>query len=75
MTAINHKDVYAIWIEDDKFNVVSEISYASLNEEVDIFNNSILEDNINNVLSKAGVEINKEHIDKRKNPIITNNNK
>lgn len=62
MTAINHKDVYAIWVEDDKFNIVSEISYASLNEEVDIFNNSILEDNINNVLSKAGVEINKEHI-------------
>ena len=62
MTAINHKDVYAIWIEDSKFNIVSEISYASLNEEVGIFNNSILEDNINNILSKAGTEISKEYI-------------
>lgn len=62
MTAINHKDSYAIWIEDDKFNIISEISYVSLNEDIINFNYSLLEDNLNDILNKTSVEINKEYV-------------
>ena len=62
MTAINSKDTYAVWIEDDKFNIVSEVNYVSLNEEVISFNSSIIEDKVNDILSKTGVEVNKDSI-------------
>ena len=62
ITAINNRDTYAVWIEDDKFNIVSEISYVSLNEEVINFNNSIIEDSVKDILTKAGVEVNKDSL-------------
>ena len=59
LTAINHKDTYAIWIEDQNFNIVSEIAFVSKNEEVIDFNSSQLEDVIQKIVSKVEFNLGK----------------
>lgn len=59
LTAINHKDTYAIWIEDQNFNIVSEIAFVSKNEEVIDFNSSQLEDAIQKIVSKVEFNLGK----------------
>lgn len=58
LTAINSRDIYALWIEDQNFNIVSEITFVSENEEVKNFNISQLEDDIQKIISK--IEFNLE---------------
>ena len=59
LTAINSKDVYALWIEDQNFNIVSEIAFVSENEEIKDFNISQLEDIIQKIISKVEFNLGK----------------
>ena len=59
LTAINNVDTYAVWIEDQNFNIISEIGYISLNEEIATFNTTILEDAIETLLNKIEFNLGK----------------
>lgn len=59
LTAINNVDTYAVWIEDQNFNIISEIGYISLNEEIATFNTTILEDAIETLLNKVEFNLGK----------------
>lgn len=61
LTAINNKDIYAIWIEDQNFNIISEIGYISLNEEVINFNTSVIEDEVQKLLNKIEFNLGKSN--------------
>lgn len=61
LTAINNKDTYAVWIEDHNFNIISEIGYISLNEEVIDFNASITEDEVQKLLNKVEFNLGKSN--------------
>lgn len=50
-TAINDIDVFAIWIEDANFNVISEIGFVSTSDEIKTFNDWLAEEKINKILS------------------------
>lgn len=38
LTAANTKDTFVVWIEDENYNVISEMAYASMSTEIDNFN-------------------------------------
>lgn len=59
LTAINSKDIYALWIEDQNFNIVSEIAFISENEEIKDFNTSQLEDVMQKIISKVEFNLGK----------------
>lgn len=61
LTAINNKDTYAVWIEDQNFNIISEIGYISLNEEVINFNLSKIEDEVQKLLNKVEFNLGKSN--------------
>ena len=52
MTAANHKDILAVWIEDENFNVVSEITFTSTLEDINNFNEEQVEKAISNIISQ-----------------------
>lgn len=59
LTAINSKDTYALWIEDQNFNIVSEVAFISENEEIVNFNTTELEDIIQKIISKVEFNLGK----------------
>lgn len=59
LTAINSQDIYALWIEDNDFNVISEIAFISENTEILDFNDTELEEKIKNIISKIEFNLNK----------------
>lgn len=61
LTAINNKDIYAVWIEDQNFNVISEIGYISISEEIDNLNYSLVEDAVKKVLNKVEFNLGKSN--------------
>lgn len=51
-TAINHEDIFAIWMEDENFNIISEIGYISSLEDIENFNAWLVEEKATEILSK-----------------------
>lgn len=51
-TAINNNNIFTIWIEDENFNVISDIGFVSALEEIQDFNYSLVEEKMTNILSK-----------------------
>ena len=35
---INTKDTFVVWIEDENYNIISEMAYVSTSEEIEDFN-------------------------------------
>lgn len=62
LTAINSKDTYALWIEDQNFNIVSEVAFISENEEIVNFNTTELEDIIQKIISKVEFNLGKTNL-------------
>lgn len=58
-TAINHDDIFAIWIEDENFNVISDLGFVSSLEDVNDLNNYIIENNIATIIKKIETNLNK----------------
>lgn len=58
-TAINHDDIFAIWIEDENFNVISDLGFVSSLEDVNDLNNYIIENNIVTIIKKIETNLNK----------------
>ena len=52
MTAANNKDIFAVWIEDENFNTISDTSFVSALETINDFNLEQVENNVLNILSK-----------------------
>lgn len=52
MTAVNTKDIFTIWIEDENYNIISEIAFASTLEDIKNFNVQLVEESIANILSQ-----------------------
>lgn len=52
LTAINKNNVYCVWIEDENYNVISELAFISADEVIENLNNSLLEDKISSIIAK-----------------------
>lgn len=52
LTAINKNNTYCIWIEDENYNVISELAFISNNEIITNLNNSLLEDKASSIVTK-----------------------
>ncbi len=50
LTAANTKDIFVVWIEDENYNIISEMTYASMSEEIADFNLTETEKTIENIL-------------------------
>lgn len=61
LTAINNKDIYAAWIEDQNFNVISEIGYTSTLEEIENLNYDLIEDAVKSILDKVEFNLGKSN--------------
>lgn len=59
LTAINKKDIFAIWIEDEQFNVISELGFTSTLEDVEDLNSYIVKQEINDIAKKIENSIGK----------------
>ena len=59
LTAINKKDIFAIWIEDEQFNVISELGFTSTLEDVEDLNSYIVKQEINDIVKKIENSIGK----------------
>lgn len=52
LTAINKKDIFAIWIEDEQFNIVSELGFTSALEDIEDLNSYIVKEEIIDIAKK-----------------------
>lgn len=52
ITAANTKDIFVVWIEDENYNVISEMSFTSISEEIENFNIELIEKKIFNILNQ-----------------------
>lgn len=52
LTAINKNNTYCIWIEDENYNVISELAFVSHDEVIENLNISLLEDKITSLVNK-----------------------
>lgn len=59
LTAINKKDIFAIWIEDEQFNIVSELGFTSALEDIEDLNSYIVKEEIINIAKKIENNIGK----------------
>lgn len=59
LTAINNNDIYTLWIEDQYFNIISEVSFISNNEEIINFNTIQLEDQIQKIIHRLEFNLGK----------------
>lgn len=51
-TAINKNEVYALWIEDENYNVISEIGFISNSEDIENFNAWLVSEKISSIVAK-----------------------
>lgn len=59
LTAINKKDIFAIWIEDEQFNIVSELGFTSALEDIEDLNSYIVKEEIIDIAKKIENNIGK----------------
>ena len=59
LTAINKKDIFAIWIEDEQFNIVSELGFTSALEDIEDLNSYIVKEEIIDIVKKIENNIGK----------------
>ena len=52
LTAANTKDTFVVWIEDENYNIISEMAYVSTSEEIEDFNLTEIEKEIDKILSQ-----------------------
>lgn len=52
LTAANTKDTFVVWIEDENYNIISEMAYVSTSEEIKEFNLTEVEKEIEKILSQ-----------------------
>lgn len=50
-TAVNSQGIYAIWIEDENYNIISEVAFASTLEDIQNFNAWLIEEKASTILS------------------------
>ena len=55
LTAINKEEVYAVWIENSNYNVISNLSFISYNKDILSFNLSLLEDKLLSLINKINL--------------------
>ena len=58
-TAINNNDVFALWIEDKDYNVISEVGFVSSLEDTDNLNNYLIKKDASIILRKIENNIDK----------------
>lgn len=59
VSAINKKDIYCTWIEDERFNIISDIGFTSLSEEIIDINSYIVDNELNTIIKKLETAIKK----------------
>lgn len=60
LTAINKENIYAIWIEDNSFNVVSKLGFVSATNKIENVHSVMLKDEVTSILRKIEYNINKQ---------------
>lgn len=56
---VNSKDIFCAWIEDERFNIISDLGFASVNEEIVDINSYIVNNELNNIIKKIETAIKK----------------
>lgn len=59
LTAINKENIYALWIEDNSFNVISKLGFVSATEKIDNIHSLMLKEEATSILKKIEYNINK----------------
>ena len=58
-TAINKDDVYAIWIEDESYNTISDLGFVSYSDKIENLSYTIIKEKITSIIRKLEVVLNR----------------
>lgn len=58
-TAINKDDVYAIWIEDEDYNTISDLGFVSYSDKIENLSYTIIKEKITSIIRKLEVVLNR----------------
>ena len=58
-TAINKDDVYAIWIENEDYNTISDLGFVSYSDKIENLSYTIIKEKITSIIRKLEVVLNK----------------
>lgn len=61
LTAINKNDVYALWIEDERYNIVSDLGFVTYTNRTEDLNHFIIEEQCNTIIKKIKNNFNKSN--------------
>ena len=59
LTAINKNDIFALWIEDDQYNTISDLGFVTYTNLIEDLNSTIIENEANNIIKKIQNNLNK----------------
>lgn len=52
LTAINKNDVYALWIEDAQYNIVSDLGFTTYTDRIEDLNSTIVEEQCKSIIKR-----------------------
>ena len=59
LTAINKNDIFTLWIEDEQFNIISDLGFTSFTDETNDLNIYIIKSKIESIIKNIETNINK----------------